>query len=50
MPTMGNDTPAGGADIFGDATLAGLFCRRAGKDFFFMRLFHALERGSFGCG
>ena len=51
MPTMGNETLADEAEVFGRATLAGFFCRRDGEDSFFMRfLFSALNHGIFGSG
>ena len=43
MPMMGNELLAGGTGVSGGATLAGL--RRAGEDFFFMRLFPACVSG-----
>ena len=51
MPTMGNPADAelaGGAGAFGAAALRGWVGRREGEGFFFMRLFLALNRGSFG--
>jgi hypothetical protein len=45
MPLMGNELLAGGTGVSGGATLAGFFRRRAGEDFFFMRLFPSCVSG-----
>lgn len=36
MPTMGNNTLAGGMDVFGAAIMASFLGRRTGLDFFLM--------------
>jgi hypothetical protein len=46
MPTMGNETFVGEAEVSGGVTLAGFLRRRDGEDFFFMRLFPARSSGS----
>ena len=46
MPMMGNELLAGGTGVSGGATLAGFFRRRAGEDFFFMRLVPSCVYGS----